>query len=137
MTPGSWSFSSDASSEVENIIDASHTAFRTLVLHQDRPLDYSLIGRTFILDHNYPLAAYALLEEFRICGYSSDDILYYVQALLHTGEASEASALIEDGLKNYLNSSKVRYLRSAVAVLSGDDENQGSNPGICTKSFSI
>jgi len=108
--------------------DASIAASLILTENRGRPLDYSLLIRSFMLEGDYSAALFAVREGILTTGASQDLFLPYVKALLQTGNPDEAAGILQDQRAPLPNTPEVRYLKSAAAILSGNDEQDISVP---------
>lgn len=102
--------------------DAALIAFSILMQNPKRPLNYSLLGRIFMLDGNFNAALYAFREDFISGGPSPDKVVLYGKALLQTRNAKEAVSVLRSFKKDLPDSPEVRYLKTAASILSGEGD---------------
>ncbi|OQA60308.1 MAG: Tetratricopeptide repeat protein [Euryarchaeota archaeon ADurb.Bin294] len=109
-----------------DFLEAATSAFRLIMANPDRPLEFFYLAQTFMHDGYTDAALYAIRESFRFSGFNSETLRLYVKLLLQAASPQEASIFFSECDEYFPNSSEVRYLKNAAALLSGENSSDES-----------
>jgi len=115
--------------------DAAETAMRIMRNNPDRILDYFLLAKACMFDEQYDTALWAVRESIRLSGYNSETLLLYSKLLLQSACPREASMIFSGGEDFFPNTPEIRYLKTAVRILSGEDTKSESIPEYAARVF--